>query len=65
MSWTYTGKVADTFDYPYTVEVTATYNNETLKGTFIFNSASECPTTTLYYGINQWYEVKEIYYKES
>ena len=66
MSWTYTGKIADTFDYPYTVEVVATYNTETLKGTFIFNSASECLTTTLYYnGIGkEWYEVKETYYKE-
>ena len=51
-SVTYTGKVADTFDYPYTVELAGTIvkldgtdTGETKKGKCIFNSASECITT--------------------
>ena len=38
----YTGKIADTFNYPYTVKITANYNNQTGEGTFKFKNASNC-----------------------
>ena len=75
-SVTYTGKVADTFDYPYTVELSGTIvkldgtdTGETKKGTFIFNSASECSATIQAYNPteypeNRWYDLTETYYKQ-
>ena len=72
-SVTYTGKVADTFDYPYTVELSGTIvkldgtdTGETKKGTFIFNSASECSATIQMYNILEykWYDLTETYYKQ-
>ena len=72
-SVTYTGKVADTFDYPYTVELSGTIvkldgtdTGETKKGTFIFNSASECSATIQMYNPSerQWYDLTETYYKQ-
>ena len=68
-SVTYTGKVADTFDYPYTVELSGTDTGETKKGTFIFNSASECSATIQAYNPteypeNRWYDLTETYYKQ-
>ena len=38
----YLGKIKDTFDYPYTVEIVATYSGKETKGTFTFNNASNC-----------------------
>ena len=75
-SVTYTGKVADTFDYPYTVELSGTIvkldgtdTGETKKGTFIFNSASECSATIQMYNPlerpeSRWYDLTETYYKQ-
>ena len=75
-SVTYTGKVADTFDYPYTVELSGTIvkldgtdTGETKKGTFIFNSASECSATIQMYNPSErpesrWYDLTETYYKQ-
>ena len=75
-SVTYTGKVADTFDYPYTVELSGTIvkldgtdTGETKKGTFIFNSASECSATIQMYNPlerpeSRWYDMTETYYKQ-
>lgn len=37
--WDYTGKISDTFDYPYTVEIVE--NNGGDKGTITFNSSSD------------------------
>ena len=44
---TYKGKIADTFDYPYIVEVSTTIKSsggktETKNGKFTFESASKC-----------------------
>ena len=50
----YVGKINDTFDYPYTVEVVATYNGKTKNGTFTFNSASSCDT--IYYLVSDYGE---------
>ena len=38
----YTGKIADTFDYPYTVEIVANFRGKTSKGKFTFNSEKSC-----------------------
>ncbi len=38
----YTGKIADTFDYPYTVEIVSDYYNQKAKGTFTFNNEANC-----------------------
>ena len=45
--YTYKGKIADTFDYPYIVEVSTTIKlsggkTETKNGKFTFESASKC-----------------------
>ena len=48
-SWDYYGKAADTFDYPYTVEVVYNLNNgESRTGTITFHNASSCSAS--YYG---------------
>ena len=72
----YTGKVADTFDYHYTVELVGTIvkldgtdTGETKKGTCIFNSASECILTIEAYNPlerpeSRWYDLTETYYKQ-
>ena len=39
LEWDYTGKISDTFDYPYTVEIVE--NNGGDKGTITFNSSSD------------------------
>ena len=39
LDWDYTGKISDTFDYPYTVEIVE--NNGGDKGTITFNSSSD------------------------
>ena len=46
VDWDYTGKISDTFDYPYTVEIVE--NNGGDKGTITFNSSSDA--TVSYYG---------------
>ena len=38
----YVGKINDTFDYPYTVEIVSDYNNQKAKGTFTFNNETNC-----------------------
>ena len=43
-TYTYTGKIADIFGYPYTVEIAATYISETKTGTITFDSASSSAT---------------------
>lgn len=45
-NWDYTGKISDTFDYPYTVEIVE--NNGGDKGTITFNSSSDA--TVSFYG---------------
>lgn len=45
-NWYYTGKISDTFDYPYTVEIVQ--NNGGDKGTITFNSSSDA--TVSFYG---------------
>ena len=45
-NWYYTGKISDTFDYPYTVEIVE--NNGGDKGTITFNSSSDA--TVSFYG---------------
>ena len=49
-SWgCYFGKVDETFDYPYTVEVIYNLNNEESRtGTITFHNASSCSAS--YYG---------------
>ena len=54
----YVGKINDTFDYPYTVDVVATYNKKTKKGTFKFTSASSCDT--IYYLITDTAEFLNV-----
>lgn len=54
--WDYTGKISDTFDYPYTVEIVE--NNGGDKGTITFNSSSDA-TVSFYarwtlYGGSGW-----------
>ena len=54
--WDYTGKISDTFDYPYTVEIVE--NNGGDKGTITFNSSSDA-TVSFYsrssaYGVVSW-----------
>ena len=55
-NWDYTGKISDTFDYPYTVEIVE--NNGGDKGTITFNSPSDA-TVSFYsrwtvYGNSGW-----------
>ena len=48
-SWNYYGKTADTFDYPYTVEVVYKLNDrESQTGTITFHNASSCSAS--FYG---------------
>lgn len=56
VDWDYTGKISDTFDYPYTVEIVE--NNGGDKGTITFNSSSDA-TVSFYsrwniYGGSGW-----------
>ena len=52
--WDYTGKISDTFDYPYTVEIVE--NNGGDKGTITFNSSSDATVSfysrSLVYGVS-------------
>ena len=52
--WDYTGKISDTFDYPYTVEIVE--NNGGGKGTITFNSSSDATVSfysrSLVYGVS-------------
>ena len=63
----YTGKIADTFDYPYTVEIVSDYYGHKAKGTFTFNNATNCNAVyhtwdAIYAKFND-YEFKTNFYK--
>lgn len=48
--YTYTGKVNDTFNYPYTTKLTAVYQKETVEGTITFNN----PTNATISYLSRW-----------
>ena len=61
-SHTYSGKIADNFDYPYTTEIVTTIGSTTRIGTITFNSASSCTGSSLWYrGWGSWTEYSFIF----
>ena len=50
--YTYSGKVSDTFNYPYTTKLTATYRETTVGGIITFDSPSSATISYSYYFIN-------------
>ena len=67
-SWDYYGKTADTFNYPYTVEVVYERGNgESRTGTITFHNSSSC-SISVYgygggYGRDGWIDVTSAYTK--
>lgn len=54
-SHTYSGKIANNFDYPFTTEIVTTIGSTTRIGTITFNSASSCTGSSLWYrGWGSW-----------
>ena len=61
-SHTYSGKIANNFDYPYTTEIVTTIGSTTRIGTITFNSASSCTGSSLWYrGWGSWTEYSFIF----